>query len=246
MTSESRPTAVIWDYDGTLVDTRMKNIAVTRCIVETVSGRSADEFSALRDLKGYGEATARSTNWRDLYRTAFGFSEEQTDIAGRMWTAHQLEDSTPSPVFDGIPGVMAALRQLPHGIVSQNSSTSITDRLGTMEFWPQVGCVVGFEEVDLQRQKPAPDGLLACLERLTGLEDACAFYIGDHETDARCAAAANDILRHWGREAHVYSIGAYYSGDHAGPPAWEVRPDFGVWEPGEIVAIVERVAGTQG
>ena len=39
VTPADRVAAVIWDFDGTLVDTRAKNIAVNRRIIEAVTGR---------------------------------------------------------------------------------------------------------------------------------------------------------------------------------------------------------------
>jgi phosphoglycolate phosphatase-like HAD superfamily hydrolase len=37
--------AIIWDYDGTLVDTRYKNLNVTRNIIESIIETDAEEFS---------------------------------------------------------------------------------------------------------------------------------------------------------------------------------------------------------
>ena len=48
--------AIIWDYDGTLVDTRLKNYQVNRAILEAVTGKSADEFEGLTSFESH-EAT---------------------------------------------------------------------------------------------------------------------------------------------------------------------------------------------
>ena len=56
----NRLKAVIWDYDGTLVDSRQKNLSVTRKIVEKITNRSADEFPMLTDLEKYHRATMES------------------------------------------------------------------------------------------------------------------------------------------------------------------------------------------
>ncbi|MEE8062223.1 MAG: hypothetical protein V3T16_10335, partial [Gemmatimonadales bacterium] len=68
--------AVIWDYDGTLVDSCERNLSVTREIITTVTLRPADSDEALVSVASYRAATVRSRNWRDLYATEFGFSEQ--------------------------------------------------------------------------------------------------------------------------------------------------------------------------
>lgn len=122
-------TAIVWDYDGTLVDTRLKNFRVARRIVAEVSGRPAERFAALRSIAAYEAALRRTANWRELYGRAFGFSEDETDGAGALWTGFQLEDETPVAPFDGIAETLAALAHLPHGIVSQNARTTIARAL---------------------------------------------------------------------------------------------------------------------
>jgi beta-phosphoglucomutase-like phosphatase (HAD superfamily) len=94
--------AIIWDYDGTLVDTRQKNLNVTRRIVFEVLNRSLEEFPVLLNIENYQQANTKAVNWRDLYATAFGMSEEQTDYAGSLWTKHQLLDDTEAQFYQGL------------------------------------------------------------------------------------------------------------------------------------------------
>jgi phosphoglycolate phosphatase-like HAD superfamily hydrolase len=63
--------AVNWDYDGTLVDTRQKNLDVTKEIVWEVLQKNHETFSALQSLENYEKANSRSANWRDLYTYEF-------------------------------------------------------------------------------------------------------------------------------------------------------------------------------
>lgn len=58
--------AFIWDYDGTLADTRHKNLNVTRKIIEYVTAKSADEYPVLRSLDSYDSANKNSTNWKEV------------------------------------------------------------------------------------------------------------------------------------------------------------------------------------
>jgi HAD superfamily hydrolase (TIGR01549 family) len=232
--------AIIWDYDGTLVDTRHKNLSVTKRIVEQISGRSAAEFPALQSLAQYVSAARKSTNWREMYRAEYGMTPEQTDHAGRLWTEYQLQDTTIVPCYPGIDDVLTALGQFPHGVVSQNARSTIAKALQQHELLAYFRCIIGFEEVDIRRQKPEPDGLLRCIKELTDFAPGKVLYIGDHETDMRCARNANTTLQKNGLNIRVISIGAMY-GAETNHTEWQVTPDYTVATPQEICQLVERL-----
>lgn len=236
-----RGDAVVWDFDGTLVDSSAKNLGVTRTIVERITAQPAGAFEALSSLAGYLAALARTQNWREFYARAFGLSEPDIDRAGRLWVEYQLADATPTPLVAGIPAVLRSLRHLPHGIVSQNARAAIAAVLDGNGLTDRFQAVIGFEEVDLRRQKPAPEGLLRCVEILTELRPGYVFYVGDHQTDAVCAARAKEVLARKKLGVEVVSIGARYGADSAAP--WAVQPDHTVHRPQEIVGIVTRYTG---
>ena len=236
-----RGDAVVWDFDGTLVDSHVKNWAVTRAIVERITQRPAGAFEALASLAGYRAALTRTQNWREFYAQAFGLSEADIDRAGGLWAPYQLRDSTPTPLIAGIPGVLQSLRHLPQGIVSQNARQAIAAVLDSHGLGGHFQAVIGFEEVDLRRQKPAPEGLLRCVEILTAMRPGHVFYIGDHETDAVCAARANAVLAGGTTGVRVVSIAARYGAEPTAP--WAVEPDHTVRGPHEIVAIVTSYTG---
>lgn len=245
MKDTERPTtaiqAIIWDYDGTLVDTRLKNYQVNRAILEAITGKSADEFEGLNSLELHEAANSRAANWRELYLSEYGLTEQQTDEAGKLWAPYQLKDKTPSPFFEGIPQVLEALDKFPQGIVSQNGKAIILEVLVQNGLAKYFDCVVGYEEVEFKRQKPAPDGLLYCLEELTRFEPGRVFYVGDHKTDTQCVVQTNAILRQRGLAMEVISIGAFY-GRQGNVSNWAVQPDYGVSSPVEIVSIVNSQA----
>ena len=233
--------AIVWDYDGTLVDTRIKNYQVNRAILEAITGQSADEFEVLTSLERHEAADSRTANWRELNMSEYGLTEQQTDEAGRLWAPYQLKDKTPTPPFEGIPEVVAALSDFPQGIVSQNGKATILEILAQNGLAHYFDCVVGYEEVEFKRQKPAPDGLLLCLEELTRFEPGRVFYVGDHETDAQCVALANVALKQREIEMEIFSIGAFY-GQARSLADWPVKPDYSVTHPAEIVSIVKSRA----
>lgn len=229
--------AVIWDYDGTLVDSRHRNLSVNRAIIEGLTGRPWQDFEALHSLADYDDAVARCTNWRDFYQREFGLQEHMLEAAGRMWTRRQLTDETPVAPFPGVRQALEALRNLPQGIVSQNSRAIIKANLGPLGLDGRFDLVLGYEEVAPGRQKPAPDGLLDCLGRLLPEGPATVFYVGDHPTDTMCVVEARRELSRRGLEVDVWSIAALYGGES--PDGWPEEPDFLARVPGDVVSIVD-------
>jgi HAD superfamily hydrolase (TIGR01549 family) len=232
--------AIIWDYDGTLVDTRHKNLNVTRNIIESIIETDAEEFSALRSLENYSLANRRASNWRELYRQELNLTEKQIDEAGRLWTAYQIDDNTEVAFYAGIEAVISGLAEFPHGIVSQNSRSGIMQNLEKKQLLPFFKYIVGYEEVDLKKQKPEPDGLLSCMEKLSAIESGYVCYIGDHETDVRCVRAANRVLQEENVNVKIFSIGACYEAG-MDTATWNTRPDFEAQTVEDILKIVDNI-----
>ncbi len=235
---KNRLRAVIWDFDGTLVDTLPKNLAVTARILREVTGRPSNHWPALNSVAHYREAIMRSSNWRELYRCEFQLSEKDTERAGALWSVFHAEDPTPVPVFEGIAEALATFEDIPQGIVSQNCRQNIRRTLAHLGLDQWFDMIVGYEEVPSNRQKPDPHGLLACLERLTGGEQTGRVaYVGDHDTDMRCAQAARAELRERGVDLEVFAIGAAFDGAQ-GPDAWSERPDFCARHPSKVAEVL--------
>jgi len=232
--------AVIWDYDGTLVDTRGRNRSVTARILERVTGRPPEAFPGVCSQDAYDALNRAAANWRELYRDAFELAEPEIDEAGRLWSEFQASDETPIVAFDGIHDAVDSLAGTPQGIVSQNGRHIIQRALEREGFVERFASIVGYEEVPFQRQKPDPLGLLITIERLTGWAPGCVAYVGDHETDALSAARANAELARAGRALRVVTIGAFFFGRD--PCAdWSVRPDHRARSPRDVGRIARRL-----
>lgn len=235
--------AVIWDFDGTLADTRRRNYHVVRRILAEVAGRRVEDLAALRSPEAYDRVNRSYANWRDLYTQEFGFSQEETDRVGRAWTRYQLEDDTPAPVFEGIATVLAALRFVPHGVVSMNGRPQIARSLRDANLHEQFAWIVGWEDVDIRRQKPEPDALLDCIGRLTGFGPGVVLYVGDHETDARCAANARRVLADRGHDVAIVTVAAGFTG----PPDvehWSIQPEHTALHPHDVIRIARGLYPT--
>jgi len=229
--------AIIWDYDGTLVDTRQKNLNVSRKIIDKISEAGWNNFAVLQFLENYHMAHTKATNWREFYKQSFGFNDNQIDEAGKMWTGYQLEDQTKIPLIDGVEDVIKSLQSYPQGIVSQNSREIIYKYLKEKNLISYFNTVIGYEEVELSRQKPFPDGLLMCVDKLTDSKPGVVIYIGDHETDARCAENANNILIDSKKDIKIVSVGAFY-GFNVNTSEWKLQPDYKAMKAEDIINII--------
>jgi len=230
--------AVVWDYDGTLVDTRQKNLNVTREIIRNVLKKDYEEFPVLLNLENYEKAHAKCVNWRDLYAGEFQMDDVQTDYAGSLWTKYQLLNTSSVKCYNGLPEVIAGLgNRFRQGIVSLNSLTIISNTLTQNGVHNYFSTIVGYEEVDFSKQKPDPDGLLKCLSHLDLIDKECSIvYIGDHETDAHCAFNTNKILG----EKKVISVAALYEKDCA-TQNWKYQPDHIALNVSDIPEIIEAI-----
>ena len=234
--------AIIWDYDGTLVDSRQKNLNVTRKIVSKILKGDPTEIHTLSSLENYHQAHIKATNWREFYKESFGLTEEQTDNAGRMWTGYQLEDKTLIPLIDGVEETIISLSKYPQGIVSQNSKENIIRYLQQKKLHSYFNSIIGYEEVDLNKQKPHPEGLMKCIENLSNFNSGVVIYIGDHETDAQCALNAKNILREKSPDTKIISVGAFYGFD-VDTSGWSVLPDYQIQNAADIKSIVSNFNG---
>ena len=201
-------TAILWDYDGTLANTPVKNIAVTRAVLGRLDPALLDPLpEALSSLAAYQAANYRWRNWRELYQ-------------------HALR--VPAPLFGGLLEVLPRLAALaPMGICSQNDSGNIRAALAAHGAADCFAAVVGHADVDFARQKPDPAAFLACLDRL-GLREGRFAYIGDHAGDIAFGRNAQAALRAMGRAAEVVCVAAAWGGapsvDLAAADAVAVRP----------------------
>ena len=232
--------AIVWDFDGTLADTRDRNLSVNRRIVEEVTKRSWRDVAGLTSVEAYVAAWNRVSNWQELYIRSFGLTEEECAIAAQRWAVFQLDDSTPVPLLAGIENALKHLRSFPQAVVSQNERTTIATILKENRVDHYFTAIVGYAEVPLDRQKPAPDGLLSALD-IVGIEEpATALYIGDHETDTLCTVNTNRDLIAMGRDCRFLSVAAlYHNGNHG--VEWSVAPDYRVYRPDEITQLVDRL-----
>lgn len=216
--------AIIWDYDGTIADTSEKNFNVSLKILDKVNSGKETEYPALKSADTLYEANQRTANWRDLYRKEFKFENELIDYAGSLWTEHQLNDSTEIKLFDGVNEVLQEFNDLHHAIVSQNSRQSIIQFLDSINLTSSFDPILGYEQVDIKRQKPFPDGLLDCILNNLSIKEGYVIYIGDHVSDFILVENANKELAGIQSPIEIISVGIKHLEDVS--KYWSTKPDY--------------------
>lgn len=194
--------AVIFDWDGTLVDSLP---AIYQANIEVL-----EELDLPFDEVRYRAAYV--PDWRLMYQR-LGVPDEHLERAGARW--RELYASAAAPVaFVGVHDALERLSSsgLAMGIVTAGDREVVDeqlDRLGLARFIQVKVC--GTDEV---AAKPHPDPLLLALEGL-GLRDrpAATAYVGDAPDDMRMARAvgtrAVGIVSTLGTETDLLAAGAH-------------------------------------
>jgi HAD superfamily hydrolase (TIGR01549 family) len=166
--------AVLFDWDGTLVDTAEASF---RCYV-----RLFTELGIPFDRETY--ARTYSPNWYQTFRM-LDVPEETWKHADERWLAHFAEERI--DLVEGARALLDAIeeRGLSAGLVTSGSRGRVERELAAHGV-SMSECVFG---CDVREKKPHPEGLLLCLDRLrVGADDAV--YVGDSPEDVAMARAA--------------------------------------------------------
>jgi HAD superfamily hydrolase (TIGR01549 family) len=168
--------AVLFDWDGTLVDSAERTY---RCYVRVFSAYGI----------GYDHAAFERTYSPDWYRTYedVGLARDHWPEADARWlSCYETETSRL------VPGAREALERLARaglaqGLVSSGDGSRVRREVQALGLEPFFGAVVCGGET--ARRKPDPEPLLLALERLS-LAPAAAAYVGDSPEDVAMAKAA--------------------------------------------------------
>jgi len=227
--------AILWDYDGTLVNSVPKNIAITKQILSDIVPRLSGENlpAYLKSENAYHLANHKSKNWQDLYTNYYGLTETETLHAGSLWTEYQLKNLTPVELFPGIKQAINQL-QIPQGICSQNSAENIRELLVKNELLEKLNVIVGYDDVPNNMQKPSAFGGIKCLTQIfKKIANRTILYIGDHEGDVEFARNIGKELDH---SNTVISITVTYS--RANTESWTFKPDIKISCPTQLLQLI--------
>jgi pyrophosphatase PpaX len=207
---------VLFDLDGTLIDSGPMILASMQHAARTVLGRDIPREMLTAAVGGPG-----------LTAQMHGLDPERVDELVAAYRAHNepLHEELEAfwEVVEVLPRLRAEGRRL--GIVTAKRHPTVQlafDRLPGLEANFEV--VVGAE--DTERHKPDPQPILEALRRLRTSPDEAA-YVGDSPFDVRAAKAAG-----------VFAIAVAWGGIH-GPEALErEQPDALVRHAEELLGVV--------
>ena len=180
---------VLFDLDGTLVDSGAIILASFRHATQTVLGR---ELSDAEMLAGVG------TPLQEQMRV-FG-----PDLVDELVSAYRAHNAPLHAELQPCPGVLDVVAQLHEqgrrlGVVTAKSRKSTALAFERLPALNELFDVVVTAD-DTARHKPSPDPLLEALDRLDADADE-AVYVGDAPFDVQAARAAGvaAIAVTWGR-----------------------------------------------
>jgi len=180
---QDRPDAVIFDLDGTLVDTVPARISAWRETFADAGIPVAD--GRLEPMIGMdGRALARDV----AVEGGREFDDAEAERIDRL-AGERFDDHNHSPM--ALPGAREALDRLDEegvtwAIATSSRAEQVAASVAALEL-PREPHIVDGSRV--AQAKPAPDLLLLAASEL-GVEPARTWYVGDSTWDMRAAAAA--------------------------------------------------------
>ena len=183
-----RPRAIVFDLDGTLVDSALDLAATLNRLLER-HGRTAVALADVRNMIGEGAAK--------LVERGFN---KTGGMPNGSWT---LEKLTVDFLADYSRAVALHTRPFPHvvdslerfaragiamGVCTSKAGALTRQLLAELDLTRHFAAVAGGD--DVPARKPDPSHVMHVLERM-GVNADDAIYVGDSETDVKTARAAN-------------------------------------------------------
>ena len=209
--------AVLFDFDGTLVDTNNLILQSWQHTFRTLAGREEDEAVL---LKTFGEP---------LRETLERFFPENPDLAGETYRGFQFSHYNEYlEIYDGILDMLKALREkgIRLAVVTSRLERSAMLYMDVFGIRDEFETIVSVE--DTEGHKPGPEPCLCALERL-GIQPEEAIMVGDSRLDILCAqnAGVRGVLVEWSMAQSTGPSGC--------------NPEFTVAKPEDIVSLKEKL-----
>lgn len=202
--------AVLFDLDGTLVDTA-PDLGYALNLMLARRGLPALPADAIRGQASHGS--------QGLIKLAFGVSMDDPDFPGlrseflEIHAAHLVDRSAPFPGMERLLDELEG-RRIAWGVVTNKPARFTEPLLEQLGLLSRAACVVSGDTCS--RAKPDPEPMLhAC--HIVAVEPGHCLYVGDAERDVQAARAVgmpvvvalygylseNDCPEEWGGDGHI-------------------------------------------
>ena len=219
MTAERR--AVLFDLDGTLIDTAPDMVRILQDMLAT-HGEPPLPYDLVRSVVSNGSL--------GLVRLAFPDAPEARlrDLQAEYLERYGADVCRESHLFPGMDSLLTALEEnaRPWGVVTNKPERMTTPLMSALNLMDRAACVVSGDT--LPQRKPDPTPLLFASQH-AGFEPAEAVYVGD---------ALRDIEA--GRAAGMLTIGVQYGYIVDGDSAHDWAADHVAADIGELTTIIQK------
>ena len=203
--SHSTPEAVLFDLDGTLVDTASEFVTVVQQMRRTRNlGELAED--SIRSAVSDGAAGLVSLAL-DCDPGIPGFDE----LRDEFLSAYEAQLGSSAQPYEGLRVLLQELKlqRIPWGVVTNKMRRFAEPLMAAMAFDPPADALV--TPCEVAEPKPHPEAILRCCSLLQ-CEPHQAIYVGDHKRDIEA-----------GQRAGCYTIAAAYGylGAEEDPRSWQ-------------------------
>ena len=207
--------AVLFDLDGTLIDSGAMILASFRHATQTVLERKIPDEELVAAVGG---AT--------IHEQMRSFDPDRVDELVEVYRAHHIPLHDELEAFDGVEDLLATLR----GQGRKLAIVTAKRRVGVELAFEVLGIGRFFDAVvsaeDTERHKPDPEPVRLALARL-GVEPTEAAFVGDSPFDVGA-----------GKAAGVFSVGVSWGGLHSEERLREAGADIVVHDRAELLDVL--------
>ena len=192
MPTLSKPAAVLFDLDGTLVDTASEFVAVLQTM------RHARKLVDLSDDSIRSVVSNGAAGMIELgFNCTQGMPEFET-LRDEFLNNYEDQLGSSAQPYEGLRQLLADLSHsaIPWGVVTNKMRRFAEPLMAAMVFDPPAGALV--TPCEVTEPKPHPEAILRCCALLQ-CQSQHAIYVGDHKRDIEA-----------GKRAGCYTIAAAY------------------------------------